>query len=297
MELGSMRIGRRQMLRLAAGAAAAAASPLGMLFGGEAARGFKIGACDWCLGKGDPSALDVAKEIGLDGIQVNMGSAGNGMHLRRPELQKAYRDRARELSLELGSLAMGETNSVNLVTEPRAAIWLADSVEVARAIGVKVVLVAMFFRGEVAPSDAEGIRKLVDLLKEVAPRAEKAGVVLGLENYHSAADNLKVIEKVGSKAVSVYYDVGNSTDKGYDILAEIRLLAKEGRLCELHAKDGPHLFGAPGSRVDFGKVREALDGSGWRGWIQIEGAAPHGVVPDYRANLAHLRTFFPREGK
>jgi L-ribulose-5-phosphate 3-epimerase len=225
---------------------------------------------------------------------VNMGSAGNGMHLRRPEVQKAYREKAREVGLELGSLAMGETNSVNLVTEPRAAIWLLDSVDAARGLGVKVVLVAMFFKGEVAPSDAEGIRRLVDLLKEVAPRAERAGVILGLENYHSAADNLKVIEKVGSPAVQVYYDVGNSTDKEYDILKELRLLGKEGRLCELHGKDGPHLFGAPGSRVDFPKVREALDSSGWTGWIHIEGAAPHGVVADYRRNLEFLRGIFPR---
>ena len=69
----------------------------------------------------------------------------------------------------------------------------------------------------------------------LAVRAEKAGVILGLENYMSAEANLSIIDKVGSPAVQVYYDVGNSTDKGYDILKEIRLLGK--RICEFHAKD------------------------------------------------------------
>ncbi len=143
--------------------------------------------------------------------------------------------------------------------------------------------------------DSADVLRLVDLLRELAPRAEKRGLILALENYHSAEDNLRVIEKVGSPALKVYYDVGNSTDKGYDILKEIRLLGKEGRLCELHAKDGPHLFGAPGSRIDFRKVREALDAAGWKGWIQIEGAAPNGIEADYKADLRYLREVFPPE--
>ena len=35
------------------------------------APGFKIGACDWQINKrSDPSALEVAKSIGLDGVMV-----------------------------------------------------------------------------------------------------------------------------------------------------------------------------------------------------------------------------------
>ena len=46
------------------------------LFAAPASRGFKIGACDWSLGKrGDPHALDVAKNIGLDGVQIDFGTA------------------------------------------------------------------------------------------------------------------------------------------------------------------------------------------------------------------------------
>jgi len=46
-------------------------------------------------------------------------------------------------------------------------------------------------------------------------------------------------------------------------------------------------------RVDFKKVREAMDAIGYRGWIQIEAAAPHGLVPDYKAHLAFLKSVFP----
>ena len=58
---------------------------------------------------------------------------------------------------------------------------------------------------------------------------------------------MRIIDRVGSPAVKVYYDVGNSTDKGRDVLKEIRTLGK--LICELHAKDGRHMLGQ--GRIDF----------------------------------------------
>ena len=54
--------------------------------------------------------------------------------------------------------------------------------------------------------------------------AEKAKVLLGLENTISAEDNLRIMERSKSKAVKTYYDVGNSTNDGFDIIKELRLL-------------------------------------------------------------------------
>jgi hypothetical protein len=55
-------------------------------------------------------------------------------------------------------------------------------------------------------------------LKELAPAAEKAGVDLGLEDTISAEDNVRIMERAGSPAVRVYYDVGNSTNNGFDVV-------------------------------------------------------------------------------
>ena len=99
---------RRAMLRHTAEAAAftLGCSAFAPLLAAPASRGFKIGACDWSLGKrGDPAALDVAKEIGLDGAQTDFGTAGNKMGLRTPEQQQAYRKAMRRTGLVVSSMA------------------------------------------------------------------------------------------------------------------------------------------------------------------------------------------------
>lgn len=49
----------------------------------------RIGACDWSIGKAsDPAAFELAKEIGLDGVQVSLGNVANNMHLRQKVCRK-----------------------------------------------------------------------------------------------------------------------------------------------------------------------------------------------------------------
>lgn len=230
-------ISRRQWLSRVTVATSATmlASRFQPLLADSGSRGFKIGAPDWSLGRRDPSCFALAKEIGLDGVQLDLGTKANGLHLRQPEVQQRYLAASRSAGVAIAGLALGALNETPLKSEPRTAIWLHDSLEVARTLGVKVILVAAFGNGDLK-GDAPGIERTVALLQELAPRVERAGLILGLENYLSAPENLAILDRVNSPAVQVYYDVGNSTDKGYDIYAEIRQL--KGRICEFHAKDG-----------------------------------------------------------
>jgi len=282
-------ITRRRMISRTAAVAGglALASPFAPLFADEAKRRFRIGACEWSLHKSDPSSLEVAKQIGLDGVLVNMGSVGDNMHLRQPAVQQAYLEASKKTGVAIASLALAELNSVPLKSDPRAEAWLADSVAVMKALNVKIVLVAAFASGELL-GDQAGIDHTVEVLKRCAPGAEKAGVIFGLENYLSAAQNLEILRRVDSPAVQVYYDVGNSTDKGYDIYKEIRML--NGKVCEFHAKDGDFMLGH--GRIDFQKVREAMDDIQFSGWIHIEAATPHGLIADYQTDLKFLKGIF-----
>lgn len=287
-----LRLTRRELLARAA--AFAAISPLAPLLAAPEKRRFKIGACDWSIGKmGTPAAFEVAREIGLDGVQVSLGSLRDNMHLRQGEVQQQYKDAVRQTGLEISSLAIGEMNSIPYKSDPRTIEWVSDCVDVMKALSVKVVLLAFFGKGDLR-DDKPGTDEVVKRLKDVAPKAEKAGVIFGIESWLSAEAHMDIIQRVGSPAVKVYYDVCNSNDRGYDIYKEIRWLGAK-HICEFHAKENGSLLGQ--GKVDFQKVRNAMDDIGYRGWMQIEGAVPKGakMLDSYKANLKFLRGIFPKD--
>jgi sugar phosphate isomerase/epimerase len=126
-----------------------------------------------------------------------------------------------------------------------------------------------------------------DALRELAPAAEKAGVILGLEDTISARDNVRIMERAKSPAVLTYYDVGNSTVNGFNVVEEIRWLGR-ARICEVHLKDNPHYMGQ--GKIDFPAVVEALAEIGFDQWAQLECVAPSGSVEnDMRTNLQFIR--------
>jgi sugar phosphate isomerase/epimerase len=164
---------------------------------------------------------------------------------------------------------------------------LSDCIDICKSLGRTIVLVPCF---DLDPSKAGEFERFSTAIHDAAAKAEKQGITLGLENWLSAEDNMRVIDRVGSPAVKVYYDVGNSTDKGRDVCQEIRKLGK--LICELHAKDGRYMLGQ--GRIDFRNVRRALDDIQYSGWLQIEAVAPHAMIPDYTADCKYLKGLFPR---
>jgi sugar phosphate isomerase/epimerase len=281
---------RREMLLTAGGLTLAGLAPRIRTLG-AAAPGVKIGVCDWTLGKRtDPSALELAKELGLDGVQVDLGHWKEELPLRKPEIQKRYLELSKHVGVPVASLALGALNEVPLKNDPRAEPWLWESVDVCKALGVAVVLVPFFGKGDLR-NDRAGMDTVVATLKRVAPKAEKAGVILGLESWLSAEQHVEIIDRVGSPAVQVYYDVGNSHKAGYDIFKEIRWLGK--RICEFHAKDNDDLYGK--GSMNFPEVAKAMNDIGYRGWMHIEGTTkPLGPVESVRYDLNYLRGIFPR---
>lgn len=282
---------RRQIIsRTAAGAAGLALFPsLLAALGPPESRGFKVGVCEWCLGRNDPSSFDLAREIGVDGIQVNMGSVKNDMHLRKPDVQQGYLAAAKKHRLEVSSIGVAEMNNVPLKSDERAEKWLHDSLEVARGLRVKVILLAFFHKNDLK-NDKPGTDRVVELLKQAAPKAQKAGLIYGIESWLDAEEHMDIIDRVGSPAVQVYYDVGNSHLRGYDIYREIRWLGRKN-ICEFHAKDYEFIFGK--GKIDFEDVRRAMDDIGYAGWIQIEGQQPLGMVESYRQDREYLKKVFP----
>lgn len=277
---------RREMLK---SSALLVASPM---FDNEGAARYRIGACDWSLGKQlSPEAFERAKQIGLDGVQVSYNTGKEEKGLSVPETLQAIRDASARTGVKVSSLAIGELNRVPYKSKPQTEEWVWNSVDAAKALGVKVVLLAFFSEGDLRNDDA-GKKAVISRLKKVAPHAEQQGITLGIESWLSGQEHLDIIHAVGSKAVKVYYDFRNSTDAGHDIFKEIPMLGKD-MICEIHMKENGQRLGE--GPLDWAKVAAAMKDIGYDGWMQIEGATPRGadIVECYQHNRKFLEKLFP----
>ena len=246
---------------------------------------FKIGATDWNLKQGGKiQSISLAKQLGFDGIQISVGRGADKLPLSDPGLQKSFLDESKRVDLKIESLCLDILHRNYLKSDPLGQRWVADSIPIAKAMGVRVVLLPFFGKG--ALQTAAEMDRVGDILKELAPAAEQHGVVLGLEDTISAQDNVRIMDRTQSHAVLTYYDVGNSTNNGFDVIKEIRWLGA-ARICEVHLKDNPHYLGE--GTIDFKGVINALADVGFEGWAQLETDSPASVEADMRRNLKFIR--------
>ena len=255
---------------------------------------FKVGAPDWNLRQeAKPESVALARRLGFDGVQISLGVGRDRLPLGDPAVQAAFLAESKRAGLPIASVCLNILHVNYLKNDPLGQRWVADAIPIAKALGVRVILLPFFGRGALqttAEMDYVG-----DALREVAPAAEKTGITLGLEDTISARDNVRIMERSRSRAVLTYYDVGNSTGNGFNILEEIRWLGRE-RICEVHLKDNPNYLGK--GKIDFPAVIDALADIGFQAWAQLECDAPSGSVEnDMRTNLAYIRGLIARRNQ
>jgi sugar phosphate isomerase/epimerase len=254
--------------------------------------GLKVGACDWSLRQeGKPEAFAVAKEIGLEGVEVSLGKGEDKLPQTDPERQKLFIEASKNAGLALASTCLEILHRDNLKAHPKGPMWVEQSIEATAAMGAKVILLPFF--GKQAITQRPEQEATAERLKALAPKAEKAGVILGLEDTISAEDNAWIMDQVKSPAVKVYYDSGNSFPK-FDIYKEVAWLTGE-RICQIHLKDGGGLLGQ--GKIDHPRLVEAILKSGYTGWLMLETSAPGGVKEAFSANASYVRKLVEEKGK
>jgi len=275
---------RRSFIEL--GVSATAAASVLPAFAAKSKVKFKVGVTDWNLKLEDKvESIALAKSLGFDGVQVSIGKVTEDkLPLSDPTLQKTFLDESKRVGLPIESLCLEMLHRNYLKSDPLGQRWVADCIPIAKAMGVRVVLLPFFGKG--ALETTAEMDKVGDILKEVAPAAERSGVILGLEDTISARDNVRIMERSKSPAVLTYYDVGNSTKGGFNVVEEIRWLGGK-RICEVHLKDNPHYLGE--GTIDFKGVIDALADIGFDGWAQLETECPASVEADMRRNLKFVR--------
>jgi sugar phosphate isomerase/epimerase len=248
----------------------------------------RIGVTDWNLNLGaDSDAVPLAARLGFEGVQISFGRklADGRMPADHPDVINRYLSLSKQYNLPIDGTCVDRLHDNGLKSDPLAPKWVQDSIRLTKQLGTKVLLLPFF--GKWAITNQSEIEHVGDALRDLGPEAETAGVVLGLEDTISAEDNVRIMDRSRSNSVAVYYDVGNSTNAGFDPVKEIRWLGKD-RICQFHLKDNPHYLGE--GTIAFLPILKAIQDIGWSGFANLEtDAHPDSLDGDMRRNLSYIR--------
>jgi sugar phosphate isomerase/epimerase len=250
-------------------------------------RGIKVGVTDWNLKM--PSqigALALAKRIGFEGIQISLGRqpVDGKLPLNHNRTQLLYQAEAMKVDIAINATCLDILHVNYLKSDKLAEQWISEGIEATKALDTQVMLLPMFGNGALETQQEKD--RVADILQGFGPQAEKAKVILALENTLSAEDNARILDRTKSKAVKVYYDTYNSHKGGFDIYKEIRWLTSK-RIAQIHFKDKGYLGEGD---VDFNRVLRSLADADYKGWANLETNAPSGVVEaDMRRNFTYVK--------
>jgi len=263
---------------------------------------YRVAACDWMMLKRQRlGALPLAKEIGADGVEVDMGGLGDrptfDSKLGDPAVRQQFLDTARDLGLSICSLAMSGFYAQSFAERPGIERVVQDCIDTMVAMGVPVAFLPLGVRGDLV-AHPELRPAIVERLRAVAPRAADAGVVIGIETALDAAGEAALLDEIGSPAIRSYFNFANALQNGRDLHAELRTLGRD-RICQIHCtnQDGVWLENDP--KVDLPAVKYTLDAMGWSGWLVLERSRDandaRNVRRNFGANAAYVKRVFQAE--
>ena len=193
--------------------------------------------------------------------------------------------------VRVGGVALDVMNQVPYKSDPRTEQWVSDSIDVARALNVRVVLLAFFDKGDLR-NDADG---QAEVIRAAETRGAESRRKRRRSRHRVVAERPRASAhpRRGRLAGTCRFTTTWRTPRRWATTSPPKSasLGRE-RICEFHAKENGFLLGQ--GRIDFAAVRKAMDDIGYAGWIQIEGAVPKGqpMLESYVENVRFMRTHF-----
>ncbi|OIQ70341.1 xylose isomerase-like TIM barrel [mine drainage metagenome] len=243
-------------------------------------------------------AFSLTKEIGADGVEVDMGGLGDrptfDNKLAVDSVRIQFLNKAKELNLQISSIAMTGFFSQSFAERPTAVQAVQDCINTMKLMHVKVAFLPLGVQGDLV-KNPELRPAIMYRLKVAVKMAEQAGVVIGIETSLAAKDELQLLKDVGSPAVKSYFNFANAIKNGRDLYSELRILGKD-EIVQIHCTDDDGVWLQNDPKIAMKKVKATLDEMGWSGWLVLErsraAADPKNVKKNFGVNTAYVKSIF-----
>jgi sugar phosphate isomerase/epimerase len=243
-------------------------------------------------------AFQLTKDIGADGVEVDMGGLGNrptfDNKLLIDSVRNLFLSKAKELNLQIPSLAMTGYYAQSFCQRTEFIRSVKDCITTMKLMNVKVAFLPLGIQCDLIKRP-ELRDSVISRLKIAGKLAEEAGVVIGIETALDATGELKLLKDVHSPAIKSYFNFSNALKNGRDVSRELMILGKK-EIVQIHCTDDDGVWLQNDTRLDMHKVKATLDKMKWSGWLVIERSRdardPRNVKKNFGANTAYVKSVF-----
>ena len=168
------------------------------------AQQYQVGVCDWMILKRQKlGEFSRAREIGADGVELDMGGLGNRAafdnQLRDPQQAALFRHVADSLGVKIGAMAMSGFYGQSLAKKDSYREMAMDCFDTMDRMGSgPVVFLPLGGSGNDWTNDKALRKEIVKRLHELGEMAKKRGKIIGIDTPLDAKGNKKLLKEIGS---------------------------------------------------------------------------------------------------
>lgn len=258
---------------------------------------YQIGVCDWMVLKRQKlGEFKLAKELGCDGIEMDMGGLGKrnsfDNKMRDPKMVKMFKHTADSFGIKVGAVAMSGFYGQSFAKKESWRWLIQDCLNTMDAMGAKVAFLPLGGCGNNWTDSLQLRRQIVWRLHEIGEMAKARGMVIGIDTPLDAEDNIKLLDEINSDGIKIFYKFQTAIENKRNIAKEIKTLGKD-RICAIHASNTDGVWLRNDKAVKMKKIKKALDKAGWSGWLFVERSRDvnqvRNVKKNYGENVKYLK--------
>ena len=274
--------------------------PLGMYAQQADKQQYRVAACDWMMLKRQKlGEFQLAKDIGADGVEVDMGPLGQRVmfdnKLREPQFQQLFRRTADSLDIAVPSMAMSGFFAQSFLKRENYRDLVEDCLNAMDVMGARIAFLPLGGSGDEWKEAGEARREMVRRLHDVGELAIARDKTIAIRTQMDARASLALLKEVNSEGIKIYYNLQDAVDQGRCVVKELKTLGKEN-IAQIHASLTDSVTLDKDPRIDLRKVKKTLDKMKWRGWLVVERSRNaqdvRNVKGNFGTNVAYLKEIF-----
>ena len=261
---------------------------------------YQVGMCDWMVLKRQKlGEFKLAKELGCDGLEMDMGGLGRrdsfDNKMRQPEMARLFHHTADSLGIKVGAVAMSGFYGQSFAKKQSWQWLIEDCLNTMDLMDARVAFLPLGGCGNNWTDSLPLRREIVSRLHVAGEMARSRGKVIGIDTPLDAKENKKLLREINSRGIKIFYKIQTAVENKRNIQKDMKRLGADN-ICAIHASNTDGVWLRNDAAVDMPAVKQTLDKMGWSGWLFVERSRDvkdvRNVKRNYGENVKYLKEIF-----